>query len=241
MNQKIRKSVFSIERDRTLVLMFLAIVGIWFGFAWYLKRNYFDASAETAGQLGDTFGVINSLFSALAFAGLFYTIRLQKKELHETKLEFRLQNQTLQRQNFENTFFNLIQSRKDVIYYLESAKYDASYQSGEDHLDQIAHNLKAYLPDALNLHGKQITQTELEQFNSLIPSKSIDPYIRSLNKVLQYVQENTANEKDRLFYNSIISSKLLTDEAILLSYYVLLGGADLETRGRIDYMLKSNT
>ena len=36
---------------------------------------------QERGAVGDTFGTINSLFSGLAFAGIIYTILLQRKEL----------------------------------------------------------------------------------------------------------------------------------------------------------------
>ena len=36
--------------------------------------------SEKQGQFGDQFGAVNALFSGLAFAGLIFTIILQKKE-----------------------------------------------------------------------------------------------------------------------------------------------------------------
>jgi hypothetical protein len=42
---------------------------------------YFTAKPSGPGTFGDSFGAINALFSGLAFAGIIYTIMLQKKEL----------------------------------------------------------------------------------------------------------------------------------------------------------------
>ena len=53
--------------------------------------NGTDQNAAIRGQFGDMFGGINALFSALAFAGLIYTVSLQRKEL------------SLQRQELEET------------------------------------------------------------------------------------------------------------------------------------------
>jgi Na+/melibiose symporter-like transporter len=50
---------------------------------------------EKAGQLGDSFGGVTSLFSALAFAGLIYTIFLQKRELESQREELRLQREEM--------------------------------------------------------------------------------------------------------------------------------------------------
>ena len=73
------------------------------------------------GQFGDLFGVVNALFSGLAFAGLIITIRQQhldleyqsqsiaqtKQELENQTREFNEQNETLRIQRFENTFFKM--------------------------------------------------------------------------------------------------------------------------------------
>jgi hypothetical protein len=47
------------------------------------------------GQFGDLFGSINALFSELAFAGLFYTIYLQRQKLALQREELRLQREEM--------------------------------------------------------------------------------------------------------------------------------------------------
>jgi hypothetical protein len=47
----------------------------------YLLFTFVPESAER-GLFGDAFGALNALFSGLGFAGLFYTIILQQKQLH---------------------------------------------------------------------------------------------------------------------------------------------------------------
>lgn len=83
---------------------------------------------EEAGVFGDSFGVVNALFSGLAFAGIIYTILLQRKELvlqrrdleltrdelKGQKAEFKKQNETLTHQQFEDTFFSLLSMITDV-------------------------------------------------------------------------------------------------------------------------------
>ncbi|WP_343334184.1 putative phage abortive infection protein [Draconibacterium aestuarii] len=74
------------------------------------------------GVFGDMFGVVNSLFSGLAFAGIIITIflqsrelKLQRDELAETREEFKTQNLTLRLQRFENTFFNMLSLHHDIV------------------------------------------------------------------------------------------------------------------------------
>ena len=51
----------------------------------------------TRGQFGDMFGLVNSLFSGLAFAGLIYTIHLQQQELSLQREELQLTRVELKR------------------------------------------------------------------------------------------------------------------------------------------------
>ena len=91
---------------------------------------------DTRGTFGDQFGAVNALFSGLAFAGLIYTIilqrndlklqrqdlKLQRKELELTRkemedqtAEFEKQNETLKIQRFENTFFNMLSQFQEIV------------------------------------------------------------------------------------------------------------------------------
>jgi hypothetical protein len=52
---------------------------------------------EVRGQVGDMFGAVNSLFSALALAGVLYTILLQRDELSLQRIELALTREELAR------------------------------------------------------------------------------------------------------------------------------------------------
>ncbi|MBY0321854.1 MAG: hypothetical protein K2X72_24230 [Reyranella sp.] len=52
---------------------------------------------QTRGQFGDIFGVVNALFSGLAFAGLVYAILLQREDLQLQREELRLTRDELER------------------------------------------------------------------------------------------------------------------------------------------------
>lgn len=64
---------------------------------------------DKRGQVGDMFGAVNALFSGLAFAGLFYTIILQRKEFSIQQDQLILQRQELQLQRVE-----MKESRKEL-------------------------------------------------------------------------------------------------------------------------------
>ena len=97
------------------------------------------------GTFGDQFGAVNALFSGLAFAGLIYTIILQRrdlklqrndlklqreelaltrKEMEEQTAEFEKQNETMKRQRFESLFYNMLNLQQQIVDGLRYDYYD---------------------------------------------------------------------------------------------------------------------
>lgn len=91
---------------------------------------------EIKGLFGDSFGAVNALVSALAFAGVIVSLyfqrkdlklqrqdlQLQRKELELTRGELQnqteqyvLQNKTLSVQRFENTFFQMLHLHHEIV------------------------------------------------------------------------------------------------------------------------------
>lgn len=85
---------------------------------WLMVPTIFYLSSdnlEMAGQLGDLFGIVNALFSGLAFAILIVELHFQRQELKLTrqammdqKDQLKEQSEELKKQNYERLFFNLL-------------------------------------------------------------------------------------------------------------------------------------
>lgn len=94
------------------ISIIVVVVGLWFG-SWYYIDNYVlsvsssDSNTAARGQFGDKFGAINSLFAGLAFAGIIFTILLQRGDLIETR-------KAISRERFETTFFELLNLHMSV-------------------------------------------------------------------------------------------------------------------------------
>jgi hypothetical protein len=73
----------------------VCIVAIQVAIAYFAYK--FLPDWPTRGQFGDVFGAANSLFSGLAFAGLIYTVLLQREELALQRKELELTRQELKR------------------------------------------------------------------------------------------------------------------------------------------------
>ena len=106
-------------------IVWLMFGGVMLLFLLNFSLVFFVDDKDLRGTFGDQFGAVNALFSGLAFAGLIYTIilqrndlklqrqdlKLQRKELQLNRqemeaqtAEFEKQNATLLKQTFETTF-----------------------------------------------------------------------------------------------------------------------------------------
>jgi uncharacterized membrane protein len=76
-----------------LYWLLAAVTAIWLVSIFIIP--FFYSELTKRGSFGDSFGVINSLFSGLAFAGIIYTILLQRKELKLQREELELTRKEL--------------------------------------------------------------------------------------------------------------------------------------------------
>jgi hypothetical protein len=105
-----------------LVVTAATLVAAYAIFLIYITWPVSVFSIGNAGAFGDSFGILTSLFSALAFTGMIITILLQKdelslqrEELSETRKEIRAQKEILRLQNFNNAFYRLLDYYKENL------------------------------------------------------------------------------------------------------------------------------
>jgi hypothetical protein len=65
------------------------------------------------GQFGDQFGAVNALFSGFAFAGIIFTILLQRSDLAETRA-------SMSQERFDGTFFQLLALHMSIAEKIET-------------------------------------------------------------------------------------------------------------------------
>ena len=87
-----------LRKTRLLDVFILALVVLILFFMPVLLQVYLGIDENRLGVYGDFFGSINAFVSALAFAGLIFTIVLQRKDLQLQRLELQLTREELKRQ-----------------------------------------------------------------------------------------------------------------------------------------------
>ncbi len=114
-------------KTKTLIIsliIFILIFLLWF-FAddWMTcKFGNFDNNKT----FGDIFNALGALFTALAFAGLIVTIIIQRQDINN-------QNSINKVQNFENSFFKLLEQHHRII---DSFVIEPKLNKKDDNIEQ---------------------------------------------------------------------------------------------------------
>lgn len=180
----------------------------------YIAEHCFAVSdGDSAALYGDSFGAINALISALAFAGVIVTFYLQRKELdlqrQELKAqreEFTQQNKTLKLQRFENTFFHMMELQQQIVndLYIQLNEREQVTQGGQ-HSNEVIVDTSVkgrQVFEYIYLMRTQFRRKEgcfgtilckgLKCYNQVIYRELLDHYFRHLYTILRYVDETDA-------------------------------------------------
>ncbi|RFC54041.1 putative phage abortive infection protein [Brumimicrobium aurantiacum] len=167
----------------------ILIVTAWF----YAYFSLIDVKPEIRGTFGDMFGGVNALFSGLALAGIIYTIllqrnelKLQRDELRETRMEFKIQNETLKIQRFENTFFNLLNQHHQIVENIDFTDYKKKKKipkipTFRKTTEQVFDQTPEYL-EAVRLEGRDVFKHRYDLLRRSI--------IDNPEKFLEFYQEH---------------------------------------------------
>lgn len=241
------------DNDKTIINWGIAsalIILVLWGITYLLLV---DKEPDDRGTLGDMFGTINALFSGLALAGIIFTILLQRKELgyqrdelRETRKEFKIQNETLRQQRFENTLFQLIGIHHEVIDKLsfqpQGLGVNLDIVEKREMLAQAVKDLQAQLKSALiedsTDEKSKITksvepQTFEEAYEKLtkgyhkfyfeLYKQVLSHYFRNIYHVFKFIYTSDLIKPEQLkFYSSIARAQLSSDELFLIFYNSLI-------------------
>ncbi len=221
--QKLNKGNNTIINISTWIFI-AVIVAFVFYLIWIGSQNIYYSlfNSEKAGQIGDSAGLLNSLFSGFAFLGVIVTIILQSRELKQTttelknqKIEFEKQNQTLKRQQFENTFFNMLSRQENII---SAITYGAA-----------AHGRQAFMYTLSDLKKNLIefgnTLTEIQNTYKSVCLNNLGYYFCHLYRIIKFVHENKfLTDEEKSNYIDIVRAGLSPYEVVLLFYNGLVFG-----------------
>ncbi len=94
----------------------------WLFYSGYIPLK--GANLEEKGQFGDSFGVLNSLFTGLGFGGLVVTLLLQQKQIKQQEKELNIQRESEEARHYEDTLHRLIGLYSQALFDVSNSKGD---------------------------------------------------------------------------------------------------------------------
>lgn len=173
----------------------------------------------TRGLFGDLFGGLGVMFSGFAFACVIYTIYVQQKQL-------KMQMEMNKKQNFETTFFQLLQLHNNVVSAIDITT-DAN--EGMDYSKKTFKNRDCFKffhgEFTIFCQSSQFKKDDLSSINSTYldfykdNQSDLGHYFRNLYQIVKFVK-NSSIENKRL-YTNLIRAQLSSHELALLFYNCL--------------------
>lgn len=211
---------------------------------WLLVPSLFYLLSEDldkAGQLGDLFGIVNALFSGLAFAILIVELNFQRQELKLTrqammdqKDQLKDQSEELKKQNYERLFFNLLYIISEEIDSVTGQR-EFEKEEGFSLLRTVAKQMDSQIAPQKNAVELGIA---IEKLLKTIIKQEFDIIAEKVWFIFKYIEKIGKNYgAETRTYEDILSNSLTIHvQRVLIFYFLTSMGKSLEDV--IDYAQK---
>jgi hypothetical protein len=231
---------------KLFIFILIFILASWVLTPALIKYFLNEYSIGNAGTFGDQFGAINALFTGLGFAGLVYTIYLQQKQFEFQQKEIDKQNEQFNIQNFETTFFKLIDYFKDIknsiqIFessFMETTGGDVFTYGTKENITYATGNrfFKVFNERAAAIYNRKLSemyypeqdqdiQAHLKIFKEIFEDmikKHVDEvsyYINFYMHILNYIVEANLSQEQMINYNSVLNGQIMGHESIFIGVF----------------------
>jgi hypothetical protein len=207
------------KTQRIMIVIALVLGAI--GLAFVIHGLYFFGLCNKGNLnlLGDYLGgTTGSFWSAaglvvvyLAFIAQRLQLEMQNEEINETK-------EGLEKQVFENTFFNLLKLHSSTVRDIDMMVSHTPIR-GKDCIRAIMNDFKSAYNNA---DGNSTEEKAINTMQGLLPKHSLDisTFFNSLFALISMVESKQGEQYK--YYSSIIVSQLSSYESALLYYYSLV-------------------
>lgn len=201
---------------------------------WYAEAFFPVPDGESQqALLGDSFGSVNALISAFAFAGVIVAIfierhelTLQRKDLSLQRKEFATQNETLQLQRFENTFFNMLTLQQRIVHDLcHKDEHSGKTVQGRElffyAFEQLPHSIKSADGQEEILSGmrKYLEMQGIAAYDRCHTPSCFDHYFRHLYTIIKFIDNSEfLSFVEKYKYTTMVRATLSRYELVWLFY-----------------------
>ena len=203
---------------------------------------------QSLGQAGDfSGGLLNPIFAFLSYCLLLITIKLQNKSLKTSREELKLTREELARsanaqekqiesikiQNFETTFFNLLNFHNKIVDNFNFKKYKFKYFNEKIFFYKNDVHDIFYKEEAFNEICKQIDMisnddklnfTKFNEVYDLYYNENehlLCKYFDNINQIFKFISDSIFDDKEQKKYSDIFRIQFSQYELKLLFYHCI--------------------
>ncbi len=215
-----------------MLIVFLLIVVYYFSALTKQLWPFSDIPKKDLGTFGDSWGMLTSIFSVLAFMGVSYSLLLQVDAFKRSEKEAIKQDYLSLKKNFESNLFQMLSLFQTIISEIRITKYevrgnDNPVRNGRSSFVTIYNaafakhkgefqekkydNISAVYIDLFNLFKGIVKDTQL----------NLGHYFRFLYNIFRYIDESDVSEEDKVEYSKIVRAQISNYELLLLFYNIM--------------------
>lgn len=187
-----------------------------------------------SGTFGDSWGALTSIFSALGFCGVLWTLKTQNDAIRKVEEENSRKEKNEAKRDFENSFFNMLnllqiiindmkvvnKSTKDVnakgraVFLYFFTKFNSEMKSGGNYRVTSKYNQQE-----LNNIANKIGQQYSDHFENR--SQNLSHYYRFLFNIYKFIDDAEIDDKAKKKYANILRAQISNYELVMLFYNCL--------------------
>ncbi|WBX76237.1 hypothetical protein PG911_16665 [Tenacibaculum ovolyticum] len=197
-------------------ILFGILISIWFIYRGYSNEGFINPSTKIDNDISAKFGdfiggVVGTIFSLSGILLLFKTLNLQRKELTESRNVFI-------KQQFDNTFFELLKLHKTNLSQFEDYDLLRNKLTGVEYLNYERDKLQNNFINKKNINKNR--KLGIENFELTYSQKghNFSMYFRTLYRIYCHIIESDITEKDKVNYSKILRAQISEPELFFIRY-----------------------
>lgn len=246
--------LFQTKKKLKYLFPFLVALLIFFIYIFF-ALPLIPGTREEKGQFGDSFGVLNTLFTGLGFAGLTVTIKLQLDQIRQNQKELIQNLHDASISKYEETLFRLLdlyKSSTDSLILNDSGKTINGINVLKHSCEHLNSRIKKdegneITPDCLEryksnnltnddkMYLDEIFQINFRNINFSLNRQT--RVIESFKALLRHLEQQGPSEMNRDEYRRIINSQITYIEATYF-FFISLG---IKSESELRQLLLSST
>jgi hypothetical protein len=208
------------EKEKNILIkattIFGVVIALWFFIRGYFVEGFINPNIpidnDISAKIGDFIGgVIGTIFAFVSVLLLFKTLSLQRIELKESRKVFT-------KQQFENSFFELLKIHKNNLREFEDFDLLNNKLIGIKYLEYKQNKLQDNFINTKRFSKNR--KLAIQEFEKIYVQKShvFSTYFRTLFRLYCLIEEGTIKNSDKINYSKILRAQISEPELFFIRY-----------------------